>query len=73
MDTTVPQSYAAKVNSKYLSNESVFVDANLVEGSIGGIGRVRVKTIRRDGSLLAVLPSSYQDIVIVQAGDITTV
>jgi len=27
MDTIVPQSYAAKVNSKYLSNESVFVDA----------------------------------------------
>ena len=52
--------------------KSVFVDAYLVEGTIGGIGRVRVKTIRRDGSLLAVIPSSYQDIVIVQAEDITT-
>ena len=51
--------------------KSVFVDAYLVEGTIGGIGRVRVKTIRRDGSLLAVIPSSYQDIVIVQAEDIT--
>jgi hypothetical protein len=51
--------------------KSVFVDANLVEGTIGGIGRVRVKTIRRDGSLMAVLPSSYQDIVIVQAEDIS--
>ena len=27
MDVTIPQSYATKVNSKYLSNESVFVDA----------------------------------------------
>ena len=51
--------------------KSVFVDADSVEGSTGEIGRVRVKVIRRDGSLMAVLPSSNQDFVIVQAGDIS--
>lgn len=51
--------------------KSVFVDSDYVDGSAGDVGRVRVKLIRRSGSLMAVLPSSNQDIVIVQAGDIS--
>lgn len=51
--------------------KSVFVDSDYVDGSAGDVGRVRVKLIRRSGSLMAVLPSSYQDIVIVQAEDIS--
>lgn len=51
--------------------KSVFVERTAVEGSPGGTGRVRVRVIERDGNMMAVLPSPTQDIVYVQAGDIT--
>ena len=51
--------------------KSVFVEKKSVRGSAGDRGKVRVKVIMRDGKMLAVLPSPTQDIVYVQAGDIS--
>lgn len=52
--------------------KSVFVERTAVDGAPGGNGRVRVRVIKRDGNMMAVLPSPSQDIVYVQAGDITS-
>ncbi len=43
--------------------KSVFVPAADVEGEPGTRGKVRVMVMRRDGKLLAVLPSTEHDIV----------
>lgn len=51
--------------------KSVFVPAASVQGEAGGVGRVRVTVVRRNGHLMAVLPSSTQDIVTVNEGDIS--
>ncbi|MFO0824777.1 MAG: hypothetical protein U0792_16945 [Gemmataceae bacterium] len=51
--------------------KSVFVPASDVEGSPGNRGRVRVRIVRRNGHLMAVLPSSTQDIVTVNEGDVS--
>lgn len=51
--------------------KSVFVDRQAVQGNAGDIGKVRVSVLRKDGSVLAVLPSPEGDIVHVNAGDIT--
>ena len=54
-----------------ISQKSVFVEQSAVEGQPGGPGRVRVVTIRRNGHLMAVLPSATQDIVTVNEGDVS--
>lgn len=51
--------------------KSVFVTASDVEGAPGERGRVRVWLVRRNGHLLAVLPSATQDIVTVNEGDVS--
>lgn len=51
--------------------KSVFVDRRAVKGEIGKVGKVRVAILRRDGSIMAVLPSPEQDIVYVSPGDIS--
>ena len=51
--------------------KSVFVPASTVEGRLGEKGRVRVCVVRRDGKLLAVLPSSRKDFVVVSEGDVS--
>lgn len=51
--------------------KSVFVAASDVEGGPGHQGRVRVRVVRRNGHLLAVLPSANQDIVTVKEGDVS--
>lgn len=51
--------------------KSVFVPASDVEGSPGDRGRVRVRIVRRNGHLMAVLPSATQDIVTVNEGDLS--
>lgn len=50
--------------------KSVFVEKSAVEGGPGERGRVRVRLVRQNGSVLAVLPSANQDIVYVQPQDI---
>jgi len=50
--------------------KSVFVPEHLVEGEIGSRGKVRVRLLRGDGKLLAVLPNSQHDIVEVTESDI---
>lgn len=50
--------------------KSVFVAKSAVEGGPGEHGRVRVRLVRQNGSVLAVLPSSNQDIVYVRPQDI---
>lgn len=51
--------------------KSVFVPASEVEGNPGQQGRVRVRIVRRNGYLMAILPSATQDIVTVNEGDIS--
>jgi hypothetical protein len=51
--------------------KSVFVPARDVEGRPGSRGRVRVRIVRRNGHLMAVLPSATQDIVTVNEGDVS--
>lgn len=51
--------------------KSVFVDRHAVEGDVGTVGRVWVEVYRRDGSILAVLPSPEQDIVHAVSEDIS--
>ncbi len=51
--------------------KSVFVDRHAVKGEIGTVGKVRVTILRKDESIMAVLPSPEQDIVYVAAGDIS--
>jgi hypothetical protein len=50
--------------------KSVFVEKSAVEASPGERGRVGVRLVRQNGCVLAVLPSSNQDIVYVQPQDI---
>jgi|GEM_PF-1064337 hypothetical protein len=51
--------------------KSVFVDSNAVRGGAGAVGKVRVAVVRRDGSMIAILPSPERDIVYVNAKDIS--
>lgn len=51
--------------------KSVFVPASEVEGVLGERGRVRVRVIRRNGHVMALLPSATQDIVTVNEGDVS--
>lgn len=51
--------------------KSVFVPATAVQGVKGNTGQVRVTVVRRNGNLLAVLPSATQDIVTVREGDVS--
>lgn len=51
--------------------KSVFVASSDVQGGPGHQGRVRVRVVRRNGHLLAVLPSANQDIVTVNEGDVS--
>jgi hypothetical protein len=53
------------------TQKSVFVESTAVRGTPGNRGRVLVRVIRRNGNTIAVLPSPNQDIVYVQAGDIS--
>jgi hypothetical protein len=53
------------------SQKSVFVTSNQVKGQPGQRGQVRVRVIRQNGHLLAVLPSANQDIVTVREADVT--
>jgi len=50
---------------------SVFVGVHTVKGATGNRGKVRVRLIRRNGSLLAILPSADQDIVSVSEQDVS--
>ena len=50
---------------------SVFVPAQAVHGQLGATGKVRVRIVERQGSLLAVLPSNYSDSVRVQEQDVS--
>ncbi|MFO0976866.1 MAG: hypothetical protein U0996_10735 [Planctomycetaceae bacterium] len=50
---------------------SVFVGVHTVRGTTGHRGKVRVRVIRRNGSLLAILPSANQDIVSVSEQDVS--
>ncbi len=52
---------------------SVFVPASDVQGRPGELGKVRVLVTQLKNSLLAVLPTSYQDSVTVSEGDLTEV
>jgi hypothetical protein len=54
-----------------ITQKSVFVDVNSVQGTPGQRGRVLVRVIERLGRMIAVLPSPNQDIVYVRAEDIT--
>jgi hypothetical protein len=51
--------------------KSVFVERNAVIGDAGSIGKVRVGVLRKNGSIIAVLPSPERDIVYADAGDIS--
>lgn len=51
--------------------KSVFVDRHAVKGEIGTVGKVRVAILRKDDSIMAVLPSPEQDIVYVAPGDLS--
>ena len=52
--------------------KSVFVPRASVEGDVGQRGRVRVLIIRSgDGKLMAVLPSSRRDVVVIAEGDVS--
>ena len=51
--------------------KSVFVAAQTVKGLPGNRGKVRVRVIRRNGSLMAILPSANQDIVSVSEQDVS--
>ena len=51
--------------------KSVFVERQSVLGNAGDIGKVRVSVLRKDDSILAVLPSPEGDIVYVNAEDIS--
>ena len=52
--------------------KSVFVPVNATEGSPGGIGRVQVQIVSRDGRTLCVLPSANRDIVTASEEDVTS-
>lgn len=51
--------------------KSVFVPAGLVQGELGQPGKVRVHVVRKQGKLMAVLPSSRKDMVVVSEGDLS--
>lgn len=51
--------------------KSVFVDRDAVRGVVDNLGKVRVAILRRNGTLLAVLPSPERDIVYADPGDIS--
>lgn len=51
--------------------KSVFVEKKLVRGTTGSEGKVRVRVLKRNGSMIAILPSPNQDVVYVQAGDVS--
>lgn len=51
--------------------KSVFVPQAAVQGEIGKIGKVRVILVRRDGRMLATLPTPQQDVVEVAESDIS--
>lgn len=51
--------------------KSVFVDRNAVQGGAGDVGKVRVTVMRRNGSIIAVLPSPNRDMVYATAEDIS--
>ena len=63
MAVTYPASGAAQ--------KSVFVSATAVRGMAGQRGKVKVRVIRLDGSFMAILPSSTQDIVSVSEQDVS--
>ena len=51
--------------------KSVFVPSASVRGSLGSTGAVKVSLVKRSGKLMAVLPSSRKDIVVVSENDVT--
>jgi len=51
--------------------KSVFVPRVTVRGNVGETGTVRVVVIRSSGKLMAVLPSSRQDVVVVTEDDVS--
>ena len=51
---------------------SVFVPQGAVQGSVGSRGRVRVVVVRREGKMLAILPSPQHDVVEVVEADTST-
>lgn len=51
--------------------KSVFVERKAVKGTAGSKGKVLVRVLNRNGSTIAILPSPNQDVVYVQAGDIS--
>jgi hypothetical protein len=53
--------------------KSVFVASAKVKGEPGQRGQVRVRVVRRNGHLLAVLPSANRDIVTVREADVSPV
>ena len=50
--------------------KSVFVPSTFVDGTPGHLGRVLVRIVNRDDWLMAVLPSSSQDIVTIRKEDV---
>lgn len=51
--------------------KSVFVERGKVQGGAGDVGKVRVVVTRRNGSIIAVLPSPERDVVFASAEDIS--
>jgi hypothetical protein len=52
--------------------KSVFVSAALVKTTAGRRGKVLVRVVRREGGIIAVLPSATQDIVYISEKDLVT-
>ncbi len=51
--------------------KSVFVERGAVKGGAGDVGKVRVAVLRRDGAIIAILPTPERDIVYATAEDIS--
>lgn len=51
--------------------KSVFVEKSFVKGCLGGLGKVRVIMVQNGESMIVTLPSPEQDIVYVNAGEIS--
>lgn len=51
--------------------KSVFVPRVSVRGNVGENGAVRVIIIRSSGKMMAVLPSSRQDVVVITEADVS--
>ena len=51
--------------------KSVFVSKAEVRGTAGQRGKVRVRVVRRNNDVIAVLPTEYQDIVFISEQEIS--